>query len=191
MKETVVINAFGGPGSGKTTACFYIACELKKKGYVVEYVPEYSKELVWDENWELLDGSLEHQKEILKEQKGRIDRLIGKVDFVVTDAPILFNIIYLSEEDKKAAHMQHLLNLFKEYHNFNLFVKRDDEKFETEGRIQNLEESKQKDEEILSLLKDNRLFYGQYSHKSLNYIIPNVITTHTKVQKRKKAESCD
>ena len=45
MRNTIVINAFGGPGSGKTTACFQIACELKKKGYVVEYVPEYAKEL--------------------------------------------------------------------------------------------------------------------------------------------------
>ena len=30
MRNTIVINAFGGPGSGKTTACFQIACELKK-----------------------------------------------------------------------------------------------------------------------------------------------------------------
>lgn len=177
MKNTLVINAFGGPGSGKTTACFYVACELKKKGYVVEYVPEYSKELVWDENWTLLDGSYEHQKEILKEQKRRIDRLIGKVDFIVTDAPILFNIIYLNDCEEKKQHMQHLLTLFNQYHNFNFFVKRDEKAFETEGRIQNLEESKEKDQEIIKLLNDSKLYYGQYSHKNLGYIVQNAITT--------------
>ena len=123
MRDTVVVNAFGGPGSGKTTACFYVACELKKKGYVVEYVPEYSKELVWDENWDLLDGSYEHQKQILAEQKRRIDRLVGKVDFVVTDAPILFNIIYLNDCDEKKQHMQDLLKIFSGYTNFNFLYK--------------------------------------------------------------------
>lgn len=182
MRNTIVINAFGGPGSGKTTACFQIACELKKKGYVVEYVPEYSKELVWDENWDLLDGSLVHQHEILKEQKHRIDRLVGKVDFVVTDAPILFNIIYLKESDTaRKQHMETLLKMFKSYHNFNFFVKRDEDKFESEGRMQNLEESQQKDQEIISLLQDNKIFYGKYSHRNVSYIADNAINTLRKL----------
>ena len=188
MRDTVVVNAFGGPGSGKTTACFYVACELKKKGYVVEYVPEYSKELVWDENWDLLDGSYEHQRQILAEQKRRIDRLVGKVDFVVTDAPILFNIIYLNDCDEKKQHMQDLLKIFGGYTNFNFFVQRDEENFEKEGRIQNLDESKKKDEEILNLLRNNGLFCGQYSHKNLKYLIQNAITTKNRVA-RKKAKS--
>lgn len=182
MRNTLIINAFGGPGSGKTTACFYIACELKKKGYVVEYVPEYSKELVWDENWSLLDGSYEHQKTILTEQKRRIDRLIGKVDFIVTDAPILFNIVYLNDATKKQQHLNDLLSMFNQYHNFNFFVKRNEKEFESEGRMQNLEESKQKDAEILALLNDNSLYYGQYSHKNISYIVQNAITTRKHIK---------
>ena len=30
--KTLIINAFGGPGVGKTTCCWQIASELKKKG---------------------------------------------------------------------------------------------------------------------------------------------------------------
>ena len=56
--QTVVVNAFGGPGAGKTTSCWEIASELKKAGYCVEYVSEYAKELVWEGQMELLDGSL-------------------------------------------------------------------------------------------------------------------------------------
>lgn len=33
-KHTLVINAFGGPGAGKTTACMEIAATLKKRGLV-------------------------------------------------------------------------------------------------------------------------------------------------------------
>ena len=183
MKRTLVINAFGGPGSGKTTACFYIACELKKCGYVVEYVPEYSKELVWDENWELLDGSYIHQKAILVEQKRRIDRLMGKVDFIVTDAPLLFNIVYLKDESRRDKHMQTLLEIFGNYYNFNFFVKRDENNFEKEGRIQNLEESKEKDEEIHKLLKDNDLYCGDYSHENLVYIVSNAEKTYKRLNK--------
>lgn len=186
MKNTIIVNAFGGPGSGKTTACFYVACELKKKGYVVEYVPEYSKELVWEENWELLDGSYEHQKQILAEQKRRIDRLIGRVDFIVTDAPLLFNIIYLNDCSEKSQHMSNLLNVFNQYSNFNFFVKRDEQDFEETGRIHNFEESKQKDDEILSLLKNNKLYYGQYTHKNLGYIVQNAIITRNKVESKNK-----
>ena len=147
-------------------------------------MPEYSKELVWDENWDLLDGSYDHQKKILAEQKRRIDRLIGKVDFVVTDAPILFNIIYLNNCDEKEAHMKHLLTVFNQYDNFNFFVRRDENEFESEGRIQNLEESKEKDAEILNLLKINKLYYGQYTHNNLGYIVQNAITTHKRALKK-------
>lgn len=182
MRNTIVINAFGGPGSGKTTACFQIACELKKKGYVVEYVPEYAKELVWDQNCELLDGSFTHQNQVLNEQKRRIDRLVGKVDFIVTDAPLLFNIIYLNASDSiRKLHLSNLLKIFKSYNNFNFFVKRDEEKFEEEGRMQNLEESRQKDQEIMSLLQDNDIYCGKYSHRNVSYIANNAINTLRKL----------
>lgn len=89
--NSLVVNAFGGPGAGKSTACFHIVEELKKMGYVTEYVSEYAKDLVWDENFQLLVGTEVHQLEILKEQLHRLDRLYGKVDFIVTDASILLN----------------------------------------------------------------------------------------------------
>lgn len=49
-KNTIVINAFAGPGAGKTTSCLEVAEKLKKQGFVTEYVQEYAKELVYDNN---------------------------------------------------------------------------------------------------------------------------------------------
>lgn len=172
-RKTVVISAMGGAGVGKTTACFHVACELKKRGYVTEYVPEYSKELVWEENWELLDGSLEHQIEILKEQKRRLDRLVGKVDFIVTDAPLLLNSVYLKDCPEKEAHKKYLLSLFNEYNNFIFVVKRDASKYEQEGRMQTLEESIEKDRAALNLLDESKLVYGVYDQMRLSDIVTN------------------
>ena len=95
-RTTVIINLIAGPGAGKTTCAWEIAEKLKKQGYIAEYVSEIAKEYVWEERFDLLDGSLVHQKALLDMQKHRIDRLIGKVDFVVTDAPLVLNSLYLS-----------------------------------------------------------------------------------------------
>lgn len=183
-KKTIVISAMGGAGVGKTTACFHIACELKKRDYVVEYVPEYSKELVWDKNWELLDGSYEHQLQILEEQKHRLDRLIGQVDFIVTDAPLLNNSVYLKDCPQKVDHGKYLLELFKAYNNFVFVVERDKSKYEQEGRIQSLEEAIEKDEEIKQLLNNAGIYYGKYDHKHLDVIVRNAIQTYNRINKK-------
>lgn len=137
-KETLVINMFGGPGAGKTTAAWEIAAELKKRGYVAEYVPEFAKELVWDGKTEYLDGTLDHQGMLLREQKRRIDRLVGKVDFIVTDSPIMLNASYFAGRDlPKETYEEIVVADFGKYNNFCVFVERGKD-FEKEGRIHDL-----------------------------------------------------
>ncbi len=182
-KKTLIINAFGGPGAGKSTACLHITSELKKRGFVAEYVPEYAKELVWDKNFEMLDGSEIHQKMILEEQKKRMDRLIGQVDFVVSDAPILLNSVYLNSDDKHS-YDEALVNLFNQYDNFNLEVIRDVNNFEEEGRIHNLEQSQQADNDIRTLLNRNNIYFGTYSHGNLDKIVDNAVVTYNKLSSK-------
>lgn len=178
-KETIVINLFAGPGAGKTTCAWEIASQLKKMNYVVEYVPEYAKELVWDEKRELLDGSLEHQRMLLEEQQHRVDRLIGKVDFVVTDAPCLLNLNFLNCDDLDLKNQYHneVLNKFQQYHNFNLFINRG-EKYETTGRVHTLQESIALDNSLKQILKENNIFYGTYQHQTIDVAIQNSIKTY-------------
>ena len=183
--HSLVINAFGGPGAGKSTACFHIVEELKKKGYVVEYVSEYAKDLVWEENDTLLDGSEKHQFEILKEQLHRIDRLYGKVDFIVTDASILLNAVYNKELTPEYESMLRCLN--SSYENFNFLVKRDG-RFEAEGRIHSYEESIQKDKEIEKLLGRYGMFYGIYHHDTLDRIVQNAQKTHERITPSESSE---
>lgn len=175
-RKTIVINAYGGAGAGKTTACLQITEELKKAGYVAEYVQEYAKDLVWEENWEMLDGTQEHQFMILEEQLKRMDRLYGKVDFIVTDAPILLNSVYNNE--LTIPYEQMLSDLYGQYKSFNFFVQRDASKFEKEGRMQNLEESIEKDEQIKAVLDKNGLYYGTYNHDTISKVVNNAITAY-------------
>lgn len=184
-RHSLVINAFGGPGAGKSTACFHIVEELKKKGYIVEYVSEYAKDLVWEENDTLLDGSEEHQFEILKEQLHRVDRLYGKVDFIVTDASILLNAVYNKELTPEYEDMLQRLNSC--YENFNFLVRRDG-RFETEGRIHSYEESLAKDREIEKLLGRYGMFYGIYHHNTLDCIVQNAQKTHERITAPKSEE---
>lgn len=178
-KIPVVINAFGGPGSGKTTSCMDICAQLKKAGYKAEYVQEYAKELVYEKNFSLLDGSEEHQFEMLKEQLHRMDRLVGETDFIVTDSPVLLNAIYNQELTPEYDTM--VSQLHSHFHNFSFFMKRDEKEFQQEGRIHDLEQSKQKDQEIKDILKRNDIYYGTYSHETIGTIVKNSITNYQKI----------
>lgn len=183
-KKTLVVNAYAGPGAGKTTASLATVAELKKMGYVAEYVSEYAKELVY-ENPAMLDGSMQNQFALLTEQLRRMDRLIGKVDIIVTDSPILLNLIYgqdLPDEYKKM-----IPDLYKQYDNFNFFVKRG-EAFEQNGRMQDHAESIRKDEEIRNLLDDQGLYYGTYTHETSATLAQKIQVTYNRLYGEKNKE---
>ena len=59
MKDTLVVNLFGAPGSGKSTGAAWVYSNLKlalpeDKDISVELVTEFAKDLVWDNNTEAL-----------------------------------------------------------------------------------------------------------------------------------------
>ena len=173
--KTLIINAFAGPCGGKTTSCWEIASALKRKGIIVEYVSEYTKELVYEKDFVTLDGTLENQEKILKEQKHRQDRLYGQVQVIVTDAPLLFNIIYL--EEKPDWYVKKVLDIFNSYNNLNIFIKRDKEKFTHIGRNHNLEESIEKDKEILNFLESNDIPYIVYNYEDLDKFVNEIVNS--------------
>ena len=53
MKDTIVVNLFAGPGAGKSTGAAYIFSMLKMAGIDTEYVNEYAKDKVWEDNKEV------------------------------------------------------------------------------------------------------------------------------------------
>lgn len=184
-RKTVVVNLIAGPGAGKTTCAWEIAEKLKKQGYVAEYVSEVAKEYVWDERYDLLDGSFEHQKSLFDEQKHRIDRLIGKVDFVVTDSPLILSSVYLAEGTpaEKEQYRQMVRDAFSRYTNFTIFVERGNS-FEREGRIHTEDESRKLDGEIKEMLRSSGVYYGTYRHDTIDVSISNMIKTRARLEQQ-------
>lgn len=182
-KHTIVINAFAGPGAGKTTSCLEVAEKLKKQGFVTEYVQEYAKELVYDNNLIMLDGHYEHQFDILKEQVKRINRLYGKVDFILTDSPVLLNNTYLNEDKSTndyVAYCENVKKIYTLYDNFNYFVERDKSAFEEEGRIHNLEQSIVIDDELKNTLHNNQIDFATYTHSTIDNIVRDSVLAYAK-----------
>lgn len=171
LKSTLVINAFGGPGAGKSTACLDIVSALKKRGFVAEYVSEYAKELVWQNRLNLLDGTEAHQRMILQEQYNRVERLIGKCDIIVTDSPLLLNMNY--NKELTPAYEEEVKQLYDKFTNFAFVVERDRNKFEQEGRIHNLEESEALDQNITDMLDKYQVKYGTYNHATIDKVVYN------------------
>jgi len=182
-RKTLVINFFAGAAAGKTTCAWETAAELKKLNIVAEYVPEYAKELVWDGKIDLLDGSYKNQTAMFKEQKRRLDRLVGKVDVIVTDSPLLLQVAYIKENAKDFESMAVVAH--GEYNNFNLFINRG-KVYEQEGRIHSLSESQKVDKSIKNILERNGIYYGNYYHITIPVVIENIQTTLKKLQERPK-----
>ena len=149
----LLVNYFAGPSAGKTTAALELTAALKKEGYNVEYVSEFSKELVLENRID----ELSNQEFVTDEQYHRLDRLRNSVNIIVTDSPVLLGKVYgeksISEEYSKQ---------IEDYHNsfetLNLFITRGNT-FQTEGRVHNLEESKALDNKIITMLQDNNVKY--------------------------------
>lgn len=152
QKQTILINLFGGPGAGKTVAAMEIAVGLKKLGYEVEYLSEYAKQLYYEGNLEMLDGSLLHEIEIITEIYNRLMTYNGKVDVIVSDSALLQSVNYVHGLENKKEMLAIAYDYHRQFLNINFMVARNHD-FKTEGRVHSFEESVKIDEEILLFME--------------------------------------
>lgn len=171
MKKTTVINLFAGPGVGKSTIAAGIFYELKCKGISCELSGEVAKDKVWEDNTEaLLD-----QPYIFGKQQHRIRRLYGKVDYIIADSPILLSIAYSNE--KSDVFNAFIMEQHNKYNCLNFYISRNEYKdgYEQIGRVQDLYQAKEKDNNIIQILDDNNIEYkiilGKNSKDIVNQIL--------------------
>lgn len=149
-KKTIIVNLFGGPGCGKSTGAAYIFSQLKLNGIDCEYVTEFAKDKVWENNEEVFKC----QFYITGKQIFKISRCFGKVDVIITDSPISIGIQYTDSVLLKQA----ILEEFNKYqeNNLNILLKRVT-KYDTNGRNQTEEEAKQIDNTTELWLNENNI----------------------------------
>jgi hypothetical protein len=145
-----VINLFAGPGAGKSTTRAALFAEMKYRGFKVEEVTEYAKDLTWEDSESLLADQLM----ILANQNRKLERLRGKVDWVISDSPILLGINYRQPHYLPQYLEKLIWELWETYENHNFFIERVKE-YSPIGRNQTEDEAKKIDLEIQDLLYYN------------------------------------
>lgn len=148
--NTLYINLFGGPGTGKSTTAALVFGLLKMHKINAELVTEFAKDLVWEERI----NTLKNQLYITGKQCHRQERLNGKVDIVITDSPLLISCVYTNDDNYK----QTLLNKHNEFNNLNIFINRS-KTYQKIGRSQTKEEAIKIDKKIIELLNNTGISY--------------------------------
>ena len=93
FSKTTYVNFYGAPGSGKSTGAAYVFSRLKLCGVDCEYVPEFAKDMVWQDRRSVFEIP-ELQTYVFANQFYRLRILRGRVRYVVTDSPILLSAAY-------------------------------------------------------------------------------------------------
>lgn len=163
--NTKVIAILGGPGVGKSTIATGLFSKMKQRKISCEYVSEYAKEVTWEETQKLL----ENQIHVFSEQFRRQYRLINKVEYIITDSPLILNSIYFDyylEKIKPTEQFfsESFINLTREFfdHSFDQFYNISYQlgrikQYDSNGRNQNLEEARKIDKRIVDKLNSRNI----------------------------------
>ena len=164
-RKTIVINIAGGPGTGKTTIAAELFSKLKEKGYEVENVSEFAKELVWEGRSQAFDDRLYMHGE----QNHRLMQMNGKLDFIITDSPLFLTSVYNDYylKDKFSKSYNKMIDLvttetFKLYNNKTYLLQRNTD-YKVIGRRENQKKALDIDKALLKYLKDRRIKYKSLS----------------------------
>jgi len=151
---TKIVNFYGGPGTGKSIAAVDTFSLMKKRGFSAELVTEYAKDMVWSDR----TAMFEYQEYIFAKQRHRIERLKGKVDYVITDSPINLGHFYMPEGSPYEQLGAFIDSCFDTYDNLNIFLMRPhDRPYEQYGRYQTEEEAEEIDKNILNFLTNKEI----------------------------------
>jgi hypothetical protein len=165
--ESTIINFFGGPGIGKSTQASGLFTEMKKNHLNVEYTYEFPKEVAWEGNV----SQLKDQFFITANQHRNISRLYGKVDYIIVDSPIILGCFYEQRYGDgypasfygMSGLSKFIWELFKQYKNINILLTRNDETYDQNGRLQDLREAQEIDDDIKQTLLINSIPFVEFN----------------------------
>lgn len=153
FRKTIIVNLWGGPGVGKSTTATGVFSDLKQQGVIAEYVPEFAKSLTWAQDLPALDNQFYvsgYQLEMLRE-------VLGQVQVVVTDSPVMLGSIYQDSEVFSEALEETYSALTKGFPDIDILLTRR-KGFVQEGRNQTEQEAK----DICKKIAASRYFTMEY-----------------------------
>lgn len=154
MKQTLVINLFGGPGIGKSTLAAALFARMKEKNINCEMVREYVKMWAWQDR----EIKATDQIYVLAKQAQAESILYGKVEFVITDCPVflpgVYQRLYYNGTYIGDAARGFTSDARNSGVSFNNYILSRGTHFENEGRYHSKEESIKIDKEIPLMLTE-------------------------------------
>lgn len=156
MKNTIHINLWAGPSTGKSGVSGKLFGKLKENSIDCELVREVAKDYAWD-------GSLLNTEQLVitTKQYEREAQMHGKVDFIIVDTSVLMGALYC--DSAYQSELVHIVKyLTKDWKTYHYFLERDLSKaYESNGRLQNLTQSIDKDFQIKKFLKEQGIYFKQ------------------------------
>lgn len=169
--KTLIINFYGGPGTGKSKMAFRLTSDLKDLGFGVELAAEYAKDLTWQQS----NHVLTNQIYIFGKQQHRIWRLDGKVQIIVTDSSLLNSVVYC-KNDTSPLFKSLVMEEYRKRNNIAINLLRGIH-YDTNGRNQDLSGAIELDNEITEMVQTNFGFdltvpgELEYSQEILNFVV--------------------
>lgn len=160
---TTVINLLGGSGLGKSTCAAALFSEMKMQGYHVELVTEFVKNWAWQGRV----PSGYDQVYLFGKQAQSESRLYGKVDFIVTDSPLLLSGFYEQLHLKREIVLPSIKNFLSYAKDNNIvhknFVLTRHKPFDPRGRFETEQQAKQVDLDLRKWLDSLNIDYETIS----------------------------
>lgn len=163
---TLVVNLHGGPGTGKSTTAAMVFAKLKQEGHNAELVTEFAKDLAWEDR-----SVIRCRPFVFGEQLWRIERLLGHVDVVVTDSPLIMDLAYSSHYGPHWVEV--VVAEHRKLDTLDIFLVRDTElhPYNPKGRWQSLGEAEELDRAIQNILEQHNVLYRSAGVGDADYII--------------------
>jgi nicotinamide riboside kinase len=156
---TVVVNMLGGSGIGKSTTAAGLYSAMKSADMNVELVREYVKSWAWD-------GKKVGQYDqiyIFGKQARSEYMLYDKVDFIITDSPILLSPIYEKYYNGESMIEEAAVKFLNKAKSNGVvhenFVLERNKQFNPQGRYETEEQAKEVDQVVRNFLKEKDISY--------------------------------
>lgn len=148
--RALIVNLYGGPGTGKSVMAARLFAELKLRGVDVELQEEHARRTI------LLDqrAALRCQPFLFGQQVFELQQRAQSTDVVVLDSPLLLNPIY--DRDRSPALEQLVHEHVARFHNLDVILQRAaDSHYSGSGRDHTLAESIELDGRIAAYVREH------------------------------------
>jgi hypothetical protein len=143
----LVVNLFGGPGSGKSTTMAGLFSQMKLLGMNVEMAPEWIKGKVYE-------GTPYPPKDqiyVFAKQRKTLMQLLDTVGIIITDSPLLLSILY-DKDNNKVLH-ELIKHEYLKFNNMNFMLRRV-KPYSPVGRYQSEDGARLIDAQLVTFMRE-------------------------------------